>query len=263
MAIFGNMSITNAGQILYAKAQAGKPIVFTKMSVGSGLVGTRNPATLTTLVQTQFDVAISSIIPDTLAQSAAISGTINNTNMVAAIYICELGLWATDPDVGLILYGYASAGTFGDYMAPATQGAYAWLYQINAAIGNAANVTANISSLMYDYSVLVTDKSLSVINGGNQKAINKSVDNVLASNATILSSHSTDKLLRLDIKGSIQIPTISSGKVTQILHKINGVTVRTDNFTYATNLVTEIRTLNTSETLTLKYHTDTMQTEVI
>lgn len=188
MAIFGNMSITNAGQVLYTKAQAGKPIVFTKMSVGSGQIGTQNPATLTALVQSQFDVAISSITPNTLAKSAAVSGTINNTDMTVATYICEIGLWATDPDVGLILYGYASAGTQGDYMAPASQGAYSWMYQINAAIGNAANVTANISSILYDYSVLNTTGDFITLSGGNQKEINKTMDTALGNVNSVVSA---------------------------------------------------------------------------
>ncbi|MBX4259724.1 hypothetical protein KTC96_24680 (plasmid) [Clostridium estertheticum] len=181
MAIFGNMSITNAGQILYTKAQAGKPIVFTKLSIGSGQIGTQNPATLTNLVQSKFDILISSIIPNTLAQSAAISGTINNANILEAAYICEIGLWAMDPDVGLILYSYASAGTLGDYMAPATQGAYTWMYQINASIGNATNITAKIGNLQYDYGIVISDTTLQLIAGGNQMALNKSIDNKLKS----------------------------------------------------------------------------------
>ncbi len=179
MAIFGNMSITNAGQVLYTKAQAGKPIIFTKMQLGSGQIGTQNPATLVALVQSQFDVSISSITPNTSLKTATISGTINNNDITEAIYICEMGLWAQDPDVGEILYGYASAGTLGDYMAPASQGPYSWSYQINAAVGNAANITANVSSIMYDYSLLTSDSSLSVISGGNQKEINKSIDSLL------------------------------------------------------------------------------------
>lgn len=192
MAIFSNMSITNAGQVLYAKAQSGKPIVFTRMSLGSGQIGTQNPATLVQLVQPEYDVAISSISPNTSLKTATISGTINNTDMTEAVYICELGLWANDPDAGEILYGYASAGTQGDYMAPASQGAYSWLYQVNAAIGNAANVTANISSLEYDYSVMISDSTLSVISGGNQKEINKSIDNEFATVNSNLASHSAD-----------------------------------------------------------------------
>ena len=60
MAIFNNMSITNKGQVLYAKAQAGQELHFTKMMVGSGKIDSRNPATLTTLIEPKFDVGIQS-----------------------------------------------------------------------------------------------------------------------------------------------------------------------------------------------------------
>lgn len=72
-----------------------------------------------------------------------------------------------------------------------------------------------------------------------------------------------DQDLRTDIKGTIQNFTVVGGNVTQILHQIGGTTVRTDTFTYTTNLITEVRTLSTGQTLTYKYHTDTLQTEVI
>jgi hypothetical protein len=78
-----------------------------------------------------------------------------------------------------------------------------------------------------------------------------------------VTAHLADNALRLDIKGSIQIPIVVDNQVTQILHQVSGVTVRSDIFTYSTNLVTEVRTLTAGGTLTLKYHTDTLQTEVI
>jgi hypothetical protein len=254
MAIFGNMSITNAGQLLYAKAQSGKPIVFTRMQLGSGQIGTQNPATLIALVTPGTYVPISSITANTLAQTATVSGTVNNSTVAVATYVCELGLYATDPDVGEILYAYASAGTEGDYMAPATQGAYSWNYQINAAVGNAANVTANISSLQYDYGIVISDTSLVVLTGGTQLAINKNIDTDL----------SVINLLLTDIKGTDAYPIIVSNQVNEIDHKIGTTIIRTDVFTYSTNLITEVRTIvATGQILTFKYHTDTLETEVI
>ncbi|MCB2297807.1 hypothetical protein [Clostridium tagluense] len=216
MAIFSAMSITNAGKRLYTKAQAGKPIIFTKLSIGSGQIGTQNPDTLNALIQPQYDVAISSITQNTLAQSAAISGTIKNTDMTKAIYICELGLWATDPDDGLILYGYTSAGLQGDYMAPATQGAYAWMYQINAAIGNAANVTANISSILYDYSILGTATNLTIIKGGNQKALNESIDKEIVKLNASLDSQSK----KVELYIAETLPIISDRKKNTMYLKV-------------------------------------------
>jgi hypothetical protein len=73
----------------------------------------------------------------------------------------------------------------------------------------------------------------------------------------------TNDNLRQDIKGTIQYPTIVNGQATQILHKSGDTVIRTDVFTYATNLITEVRTIAaTGAALTLKYHLDTLETEV-
>lgn len=180
MAIFNNMSITNKGQILYAKAQAGTKLNFTKIMVGSGQIENRNPATLLALLEPKFSIGIQSITPNTELKTATISATINNSEVTEAVYICEIGLYAEDPDDGEILYAYGSAGTYGDYYAPASQGAYSWNYQINAAIGNAANVTIELSNLSYDYAVINSNTTFTVIGGGNQKEINKSIDNKIS-----------------------------------------------------------------------------------
>lgn len=254
MAIFGNMSITNAGQLLYAKAQAGKPIIFTRMQLGSGQIGTQNPATLLALVAPSYYLPISSITANTADKTATTTGAINNSAVTVAAYVCELGLWAQDPDLGEILYSYASAGTQGDYIAPASVGAYTWDYQIIASVGNAANVTANISGLQYDYGIVISDTTLTVIAGGTQLDINKSIDNKFVDRM----------LLDDDIKGTISYPTIVGNQINQIDHKIGNTVIRSDVSTYTTNLITEVRTLiATGKTLTFKFHTDTIQQEVI
>lgn len=71
-------------------------------------------------------------------------------------------------------------------------------------------------------------------------------------------------MLRADtIQGCTATPTLSGNQVTQILHKDgSGNTVRTDTFSYATNLITEVRTLASGGTITYKYHLDTLVTEV-
>lgn len=180
MAIFNNMSITNKGQVLYAKAQAGQELHFTKMMVGSGKIDSRNPATLTTLIEPKFDVGIQEITPNTELKTATISGTINNSGVTEATYICEIGLFAQDPDEGEILYAYGTAGQYGDYYAPASMGPFSWNYQINAAIGNSSNVTIELSNLTYDYGVFNTNTNFLKLTGGNQKEINKNIDTLIA-----------------------------------------------------------------------------------
>ncbi len=179
MAMFNNMTLTTKGQLLYVKAQAGQEIKFTKMMVGSGDIDSRNPSTLLSLIEPKFDVGIQSITPNTEQKIAVISGKIDNSSVTEATYICEIGLFAKDPDDGEVLYAYGTAGKYGDYYAPATSGPFSWSYDIEAAIGNAANVTVELSNLTFDYGVKNTNTTFIVISGGNQKEINKSIDKKL------------------------------------------------------------------------------------
>lgn len=218
MAIFNNMSITTKGQILYAKAQAGTELKFTKMMVGSGQIENRNPATLLALLEPKFSIGIQSITPNTELKTATISGTITNSEVSEAVYICEIGLFAEDPDEGEILYAYGSAGKYGDYYAPSSQGAYSWNYQINAAIGNASNVTVELSNLAYDYAVINSNTTFLVISGGNQKEINKSIDKKLSEITTQQNALTNDSYPIVEATGtnayigsSARIRTVGKG----------------------------------------------------
>ncbi len=65
------------------------------------------------------------------------------------------------------------------------------------------------------------------------------------------------------IKGTVQTVTQSNGQITSVDHKSGSTVIRSDSFNYSDNLITEVRTLNTGETVTFKYHLDTLETEVI
>lgn len=210
MAIFNNMRITDKGKILYAKAQAGHELHFTKMRVGAGNVESRNPDTLLDLIDPKYDVGIQSISPNSETKSATISGMINNGAVTEPTYICEIGLYAEDPDEGEILYGYASAGQYGDYYAPSSVGPFTWNYQVIAAIGNAANVTVELSNLVYDYGVINTNTTFIHLSGGNQKEINKSIDNAFT---TIFNSG--DYIYYCEASGSLNTYRVTIDEYTK------------------------------------------------
>ncbi|OOM81373.1 hypothetical protein CLPUN_11250 [Clostridium puniceum] len=242
MAIFNNMSITNKGKELYAKAQAGIELHFPKMMVGSGEVGTRNPETLTALVDPKYDVGIQSITPNTELKTATISGMINNSKITQPTYICEIGLFATDPDDGEILYAYGSAGNKGDYMAASISGPYSWNYQINAAIGNAANVTVELSNLIYDYGVINTNTALIYLTGGNQKEINKSADNMFrmytTSNSGNIYSISTSSITTLKdgMPITIKVNADSTGVTSLKINSLTAALIKKSNGSNVSNL---------------------------
>ncbi|MCL6442085.1 MAG: hypothetical protein K6T83_01240 [Alicyclobacillus sp.] len=148
MAVYGNMVITNQGAALYGKVQAGATLTFTRMQIGSGqLAQGQDPTTLTALISPIDWITINSITQT--SGTANIRGIYENTNLTQSTYTCEIGLFAQDPDVGEILYAYANAGAQGDTFPPYADGPFSRQFQINAAVGNATNVTANIPANTY------------------------------------------------------------------------------------------------------------------
>lgn len=67
------------------------------------------------------------------------------------------------------------------------------------------------------------------------------------------------------LKGTTQsIVFNTDGTVQKVQHKdpLSNV-LREDVFTYASNLITEVRTLSSGGSITFKYHLDTLETEVL
>jgi hypothetical protein len=162
---------------------------------------------------------------------------INNSNVIESTYVCEMGLFAEDPDDGEILYGYTSADNYGDYIAPATSGPYSWNYQIIAAVGNASNVTVELSNLTYDYGVISTNTTLFYLAGGNQKEINKSIDNLfrtyLTSNSGNIYTITTSNITALSLKDgfplSLKINANSSGAASIKINSLNAILLKKAN----------------------------------
>ena len=74
---------------------------------------------------------------------------------------------------------------------------------------------------------------------------------------------STSNLIDDMIKNTTQEITFdSAGNVQTITHKSGNTTIRTDAFTFASNSITEVRTLNTGESLTIVTNTSTLVTTV-
>lgn len=71
-------------------------------------------------------------------------------------------------------------------------------------------------------------------------------------------------LLHEEIPDTVQSITFNSttGNISTITHVRNGTTIRTDTFTFGTGTITEVRTLNTGENLTIVTNTTTLQTTV-
>ncbi|WP_054972368.1 shufflon system plasmid conjugative transfer pilus tip adhesin PilV [Paenibacillus sp. A3] len=148
MAVYGTMIITQQGLALYAKAQTGIQLNFTRMQIGSGrLADGQDPTKLTALITPISFFPINSITSKD--NVAYVKGIFENKSISAPTYTCELGLFAQDPNAGEILFAYANAGGQGDTVPPITSGPLSKQYQINAAVGSASNVTAIIPADAY------------------------------------------------------------------------------------------------------------------
>lgn len=65
-----------------------------------------------------------------------------------------------------------------------------------------------------------------------------------------------------DVPNTVQTYIFVDGAVSQVLHKHDTTTIRTDLFTYSAESITEMRTLNTGESLTIVTNLTTLETTV-
>lgn len=85
----------------------------------------------------------------------------------------------------------------------------------------------------------------------------------ITTNKTNIAQLKEDFILQMDeIPDTVQSYTFADGTVSQIVHKRSGVAIRTDVFTYGENTITEVRTLNTGESLTIVTNLTTLETTV-
>lgn len=146
MSTFGGISFTNKGKILQAKALTGIQLNFSRLAVGDGNLTGQVIADLSALINEVKSLAITTL-KNTNDGKATVGGVLTNQDLVAGFYWRELGLFATDPDVGEILYCYGNAAALAEYIA-AGGGADLIEKQINivAIVGNATSISATINS---------------------------------------------------------------------------------------------------------------------
>lgn len=155
-------ALTNKGRQLQAKAQAGVQLVYTRMGVGSGTLSGQSLESMTALITPVKDLTISRLKRPAGATRALIGATLTNQDVTTGFYLREVGIFATDPDDGEVLYMYANSGATADYITPQGDGVIEKALNMNVFVGAAANITANIDeSLVY-----VTQQELADAIGG-------------------------------------------------------------------------------------------------
>jgi len=151
MSFAGGIFFTNRGKVLEAKAQTGVALNFTRIGVGDGELTGQDISDLTALIHEVKSLALTSLKTLT-GGKASVGGVLSNQGLAAGFYWREVGLFATDPDLGEILYCYGNAGALAEYI-PAGGGSEILEKQVSivSIVGNAANVSATIEqSLVYE-----------------------------------------------------------------------------------------------------------------
>lgn len=150
MGAFGGLILTNRGRMLQSKAQTGVKLEYTRIAIGDGQLGSTPILGLNNLRHEIMSLPITKLVVQ--SGGKAVVGTIwTNKDLEEGFYFREIGVFATDPDVGEILYCYANAGNLAEYVPP---GGGSDLIERNldivTLVGNATNVTAVIdTSLVY------------------------------------------------------------------------------------------------------------------
>ena len=147
---FGSVIFTNKGKTLQAKAQSGAQLVFTRIAMGDGSLTGQSIRDLNNLINHKKNIPITRI-HHYVDGTAKVGGELTNQDMTQGFYWREIGLFATDPDVGEVLYCYGNAAELAEYIPPGDGSQIIErVAEIVAIIGNAANVSAIInSSLIY------------------------------------------------------------------------------------------------------------------
>lgn len=109
MANWNGGILTSKGRALAAKVEAGTcKLAFTKIKVGDGTPS--SVESLTDLVAPKQIISLSAIVPASDG-TCDVSGVLTNATLEKGFYLREMGLFATDPDEGEILYAVSVDNT--------------------------------------------------------------------------------------------------------------------------------------------------------
>lgn len=135
--------LTKVGNDLQIKVEAGLcKLELTKIKLGDGTEGLDAIETMTDLVGPKAVFGISSVVAKD--GMCTVTGVISSSNVTAAFYAREWGIFAKDPDRGEILY-MISLDPNPESIPPKTAALkQAATYAMNIVVANAANIEARI-----------------------------------------------------------------------------------------------------------------------
>ena len=146
MSNWSSTQLTDLGRALDAKVTAGTTLLsFTKMKLGSGTETAEDIPAMTDLVSPKLVLGISSCAvsasDDTVCELISVA---SSSDVEDSFVVRELGVFATDPDVGEILYAVMLDSTPDTMPNKNVSSPVTVTYQVNIVSANASSITAVI-----------------------------------------------------------------------------------------------------------------------
>ena len=164
--------VTKNGLAMIAESVATrKNLIFTRVVVGDGDATGRNFNDMTSVISPKMELPVTSGVNEGNGQYL-ITATLSNNTLNVGFFPREVGLYAKVDGKTEMLYSYTNGGNNVGYVPDKTTPIDSEIYKIRTVIGNAKNITINMSD-----STFVTkgelDRYVSITSGGYFKDANK------------------------------------------------------------------------------------------
>ena len=164
--------VTKNGLAMIAESVATrKNLIFTRVVVGDGDATGRNFNDMTSVISPKMELPVTSGVNEGNGQYL-ITATLSNNTLDVGFFPREVGLYAKVDGKTEMLYSYTNGGNNVGYVPDKTTPIDSEIYKIRTVIGNAKNITVNMSD-----STFVTkgelDRYVSITSGGYFKDVNK------------------------------------------------------------------------------------------
>lgn len=164
--------VTKNGLAMIAESVATrKNLIFTRVVVGDGDATGRNFNDMTSVISPKMELPVTSGVNEGNGQYL-ITATLSNNTLNVGFFPREVGLYAKVDGKTEMLYSYTNGGNNVGYVPDKTTPIDSEIYKIRTVIGNAKNITVNMSD-----STFVTkgelDRYISITSGGYFKDANK------------------------------------------------------------------------------------------
>lgn len=164
--------VTKNGLAMIAESVATrKNLIFTRVVVGDGDATGRNFNDMTSVSSPKMELPVTSGVNEGNGQYL-ITATLSNNTLNAGFFPREVGLYAKVDGKTEMLYSYTNGGNNVGYVPDKTTPIDSEIYKIRTVIGNAKNITVNMSD-----STFVTkgelDRYVAITSGGYFKDANK------------------------------------------------------------------------------------------